>query len=126
MFDLKQFMAYLLGDKVPLETLAGAWVWGMFGAFMSILIDATTRDVLKDSSPIQFSQRYFIVNNAFRFFKSAFVLLVVVRFSENLFGAPISQWLAFFAGLAIDRVIDYIRDLKKKGPNTITPNNDQP
>jgi len=125
MFDFKQLADYILGNGRPMELL-GAWIIALLGVFVSLLIDANTRDFFKIGSPVRFSWPYFIADNAFRFFKSAVILLVAVRFSDNLFGATISPWLAFFIGLAIDRIVEYFRELRKKGPNTITPNNDQP
>jgi len=109
---MKPTLFYLIGtDNYKM------FVIGLFflflGIFVSLLINAVTRDPHSPRSPITFSYRYLFSDNAKRLFLSVLLSLIMYRFSGNLFNMEDNMYVAFLIGFGFDKSVQMFNSKMK-------------
>jgi hypothetical protein len=108
-----KFFHSLLGNIEPMTFLLFL-IWGMIGIFVNILIHASGRDVRTDYSPLQFSWTYLIKDNWKRGLLGIFLLIVSIRFSNEILGVETTAFASFWIGLTSHKLINIFRRLSKQ------------
>jgi hypothetical protein len=107
------FFHSLLGNIEPM-TFFLFLVWGMIGIFVNILIHASGRDVRTDYSPLQFSWSYLTKDNWKRALLGILLLIVAIRFSNEILGVETTAFASFWIGLTSHKLINIFRRLSKQ------------
>ena len=79
------------------------------GALLNVLMDVDQRDVQSEATPKRFSYKFFLADNYKRIFATIILIYVVIRFSTELNGQPISEFMALMLGLNIDRLTGWAK-----------------
>jgi hypothetical protein len=106
---MKEFATTLLGDQT-LSHFAALLFFALFGTAVSLLIQATTRDVSSPATPVYFSWPFFFSDNWKRITLGFMLILIALRFTPQLFGMPINEWWALAIGFSLDKVAQALKD----------------
>lgn len=106
---MKQFLTLLLGDMQPVF-FALYLFYALFGAFVSLLLQANHRDPQSVKSPVRFSWRFLLSDNVRRLVLGFCLILIALRFTEPLFGIKINEFWAIAIGLANDKIAQIIKE----------------
>jgi hypothetical protein len=118
----KQVYTSILGGY-DLGTFIGFVFWALVGAFILVNIHAQTRDPLSSRTDIKFKWSTWLRDNIRRTAFNLTLILVVVRFSQDLTGRAISDFWAFVIGFSSDglalllnkfRIVNLIGTFNKK------------
>lgn len=101
-------VSFIFSDKQLLGGMAAGeffryLTWAWIGAYAVIQIDANYREVQSRGTPQDFSHRVMLMGNIHRFIKSAFWLIITIRFMPNLY--ELDKWSDFIAllvGMSLD------------------------
>lgn len=115
----KDILNQLLGPGEPAFFIAG-FIFAMFGVVISLLFSSSKRDQANPETPEKFSWLYLIYDNGKRILLAFLLIIVTLRFSNELIGANLTMWGALLIGLGWDRLAAY---LKEKG---LFEKNDKP
>lgn len=111
------FLEQFLGG-LSIGVLIAGFAFAFLGIWLRTLTGAAKRDVLKPTTPDDWSWRYFWNDNVKRFFNSLFTAIIVIffsiRFVENLTGSGITMIYCVGIGLSIDKAIEAIKNYYKK------------
>jgi len=99
----------LIGSVDP-QTFFASFLFALIGVAISLLIHSTKRDIRSVSTPFSFSWKFLILDNIKRIITGILVIYVAIRFYPDWFGKPMTDFLALGVGLAIDKVIEFIKD----------------
>lgn len=107
-------MAGVLGDAGqliigPMSTGAflGYFILGVMGAIVHIWLDVADRDKSSDRTPYVWSWRFFTLDNIKRWVATILLIFICLRFFEEMFGVPLSPFMAILWGFSIDRVSSF-------------------
>ena len=101
--------AFLNG--MPLGVLFAGFVFALLGIMLNALLKSNKRDPMTESTPVQFSWKFFWNDNVKRLLKSAATTIIVVFLSIRFFkeltgvGDAISMLYCFGVGFGIDKAI---------------------
>ena len=97
----------------------GAFLGYLFFAFIGAALQLTNevRNRSKESkrTPVEFSWKFFRVDNVKRFVGTIILIYVSIVFYEKLTGTELSAWSAFLTGYGMDGASGFL----KKNGNTI-------
>ena len=99
---MSPFLQELIGQGNNISTLAAAFVFSLIGIFITLLLGTTARRPLSDSSPIHFSWSYLLSDNFKRIVATLLMVIVSLRFMNDLFGFQLSSWHGFIIGSGWD------------------------
>jgi hypothetical protein len=99
----------LLGPGEPSFFIAG-FIFAMVGVLISLLISSSKRDISNPNTPNNFSWSYLIIDNGKRILLALLLILITLRFSNELIGANLTMWGALLIGLGWDRLAAYLKD----------------
>lgn len=105
----KDIIAQLLGPGEPSFFIAG-FIFAMIGVLVSLLMSASKRDQSNPATPNDFSWNYLLWDNARRILLAFLLILVTLRFSNELIGANLTMWGSFLIGFGWDRLASYLKD----------------
>lgn len=80
------------------------WFFAIVGILISTLWDASTRKPWTEGSPVRFSFKFFINDNARKFYVSLLLVYVVFIFSNEVAGIAINKYYALIVGLSFDKL----------------------
>lgn len=109
---MKNFLFGLLGASGPID-FTHAFVWALVGIAISLLLGVAKRDPTSTTSPVSFSWKHMLLDNARRIVLTLLLVIACVRFTPELFGKPLSAFAGFCIGLGFDQLAAL---LKKKLP----------
>jgi hypothetical protein len=95
------FLNRLLGGYSPLDFAAFTF-WACIGAFILMQIHANTRDAKSFRTPVNFSWRFWLLDNVRRITWNLLLILTAIRFSKDLTGREITDFWALVIGLSSD------------------------
>jgi hypothetical protein len=109
MNELKQL---ILGE-LSIAYYMAAGFFSCLAILLSLYMHSRTRDKNSTATPEKFSWRFLLWDNAKRVFAGMILMFLFFRFSPDLFGRPLSMWLAvgigFFVSVGVDRAIQFIQ-----------------
>ncbi len=108
----QEIIAKILGE-IDVFTFCVAVFYAFVGAALNLLLHANKRDVSSAESPVQFSYRFLIHDNARRILSSIILILVCVRFSQELLGQQLTTYLAFIIGFSVDKLSGLLKKIGK-------------
>lgn len=95
---------YILGDIEPGLYLA-CLLFALVGVLITLLVGSTMRDPNSKYSPLKFSWRYLLYDNAKRILLNLLLIMVSLRFMTELTGWELSVWKAFIIGIGYDSLL---------------------
>ncbi|MBC9913194.1 hypothetical protein [Chitinophaga varians] len=111
---MKQELIQQLLGGIELIPFTVAVFYAFVGAILNLLLHANKRDVNAPGSPANFSWKFLIRDNCSRILTGALLILICVRFSQELLGQQLTMYLAFVIGFSIDRLAGLIKKLDNK------------
>lgn len=100
---LHQIMVKIL-EGFDVIAFCAALFYGILGMVIMRLIHANKRDVDSERTPKDYSYWFLIKDNAIRILTSLLLIMVFIRFSQDLLGKTITMWLGFGFGLISDKL----------------------
>ncbi len=112
---LNELFNQLIGLPASPENYAiviSGFFWAMFGFVINRYFSVKKGIAQNQLSPANFSLKYFIQNNWGNTLISVMVIIVALRFSQELLGIQITQYSAIGIGLGVDYLIKKIEHIK--------------
>lgn len=110
---MDKFLNLLMGTS-DIPTYCAALVWGLMGMFFVYLYKIKKRDKMSESTPYEFSIKFFITDTLANIIFSFLGLVSGLRFSIEMYGTEISMHYAFILGICLPDVIELISSTKLK------------
>lgn len=88
------------------------FVFAMIGVAISLLIHSTNRNPDSFTSPRKFSLSYLIKDNWKRILLNILLILVTIRFSEEIIGVQLNEFVALLIGVSFDKLSEYLQNKK--------------
>jgi hypothetical protein len=107
----KTFFESLSGGYDPGQFL-GFFAWALIGAFIMICIQTQSRDPKSLRTPVKFSWIFWLRDNVRRVVFNIVLILVCIRFSQEVLGKPISDFGSLIIGLSLDGLAILINKFK--------------
>ena len=108
----KEALIQLFGTD-DLFMIIAAFIWGLFGIILGLIISVNKRNVKSKRTPEHFSWLFFWKDNSMRIVVSIFALIATLRFGSELGLGSVNAFAAFGYGLASDFIIAKIKSLTK-------------
>jgi hypothetical protein len=99
----------LLGSLSPSEFLAAIF-FALVGLVISLLLQSNVRDVKSDNTPFHFDWGFLLLDNWKRIVLSILMIYISIRFYADIFGQPITMFLALGIGFGLDKISQLIKD----------------
>lgn len=130
---MSDYFKLILGST-PAATFFAAYTFALIGIFVSLQTHANNRDISSPETPVQFSYKFLALDNLIRLVGSAFTVLltlfIMLRFSVELLGTPLSMLTAFALGFGYDKAFQALKNaslaISDKFKNVKPSPNDQP
>jgi hypothetical protein len=110
---IQEFIQNLLGSLSPAKYAAG-FVFALISAIISLRLHAKNRDKSSFNTPVKFSWRFMIQDNAQRLFTGFLITFSAFRFAPQILNQEYSMFLAFVVGLINDQVAWLISKIQLK------------
>lgn len=123
---MKYMNKYILGEIDPGLYMASL-LFAFVGVLITLLVGSTMRDPNSKYSPVKFSWRFLIYDNAKRILLNILLIMVSLRFMTEITGWEISVWKGFIIGISYDSLLLIIKqktsilDPKIKDPENKKP-----
>lgn len=114
---MNEFITTLLGEGISIGIYAANFIWGMFGILFSISLDVGSSGVSIKS----INWNYLRTDNGKRLIQSIAALFIYLRFSQELMQMPLIPFVTFSMMMNIDKIIETLRDRKKRKTQTWAP-----
>lgn len=109
---MKEFKTLILGNASVAYYLA-AETFALIALVISLWAGSKSRDIPSTSTPIQFSWKFLIWDNAKRIWIGQLVLFLFFRFCTEILGRELNMFIAvgigFFLSFGLDKAIAYIK-----------------
>lgn len=96
-------------ESLSIEQLLAGFIMSLIGLFVSMLLDAATRQPLSTQTPVQWSWKCFWYEKLVRVLRgialTVLVIFISLRFIDHLIG-PFSMFYALMIGFCLDEVKD--------------------
>lgn len=92
--------------------LAAVLVFALTGVVISLLIHASNRKPDSYTSPRKFSFGYLIRDNWKRVLLDILLVLVTIRFSQEITGLKLSEFTALLIGISFDKIAEWLQNKK--------------
>lgn len=103
------FLERMLGtNDVPF--LAAVLAFALIGVVISLLIHASNRRPESYTSPRRFSFLYLIQDNWKRILLDVLLVLVTVRFSQEVIGLKLTEFTALMIGESFDKIAEWLQN----------------
>lgn len=99
----------LIGLTAPLE-FSGLVFFAIIGVFVSLLIQTTKRDVTSTNTPFGFSWSFLFSDNVKRLVLSILLIYLALRFTPDIIGMQVNNFVAFSIGLSFDKLAQFVKD----------------
>lgn len=99
----------LLGDLQPQNFFAMLF-FAFVGAIISILVHSTNRDPGATRSPFSYNFNFLLKDNGQRILLNVLLIVVVIRFSQELLGFEIKPFVALLVGISFDKLSELLRN----------------
>lgn len=99
----------LLGSN-DLSTFLVTFFFALIGVALSLLWHTTSRDIRSTDTPFAFSWSFLLSDNIKRIITGVILIYIAIRFYPDLFGKPVTEYLAFGIGLGLDKIAEVIKN----------------
>ena len=103
----------LIFGTTDLRVVIVGFIFSLFGALLSLLLDSNTRDLTSPRTPVKYSYKFLFLDNARRLLISVLLLAIFIRFTKELLGVDITTYWAFFIGFCSDKLSGYLKSIKQ-------------
>lgn len=113
-----ELITYLLGPLTIAQFLA-AFIFAILGVLLKLLIESNQRTPVKTNAegqpePNHFKWAKLFCDNAKRITANILLIAVCIRFTPELWNAPLKMIIAFAIGFFLDYIAKYFRPIMKK------------
>lgn len=84
--------------------------YALAGMSVMLLYTAANRNPGTPTTPYKFNLGFLLLDNWKRIVLNLLLIFITVRFYPDIFGKPITPFLALIAGLAYDKIFQLIKD----------------
>lgn len=105
----QQFLQNFLGTT-DVAYFTSALVFALLGALISLLIQTSNRDKNSMRTPYKFSWGFMIADNWQRVLLNILLILITVRFCQELTGKKLSLFVALTIGITYDKILELLRN----------------
>lgn len=98
----------LLGGN-SIADFISALIFAFLGAFVSLLLHTTQRNVNSTTSPVQFSFKFMFKDNWKRILTTFIFIIICVRFVKELTGLELNMFYAFAIGICNDKIVQVLK-----------------
>jgi hypothetical protein len=105
---METFQNFLLGDMTP-AMFAAALFFALVGVIINLLLDATTRKPDSLDTPVRFSWQFLCIDNWKRTLLSLLLILVFIRFSQELTGLKPGMFVSLLVGFLFDKLSEFFK-----------------
>jgi hypothetical protein len=106
---MKEFLKIVLGTDDGV-TFFALFFFALLGALLSVLLQSTQRDPKSNLSPVHFSWLFFLRDNAKRFITGMILIYVFLRFTTDLTGLTLTNFIALVIGFGNDKLAQILKD----------------
>jgi len=106
---MKAVIYYLIGTSNYSEFTVGLFFL-FLGIIISVLLHANTRNIQSGRTPVHFSYRFLLSDNAKRILLSVLLSLVIYRFAGNVINFKDNMYAAFLIGYSFDKIVQLFKD----------------
>ena len=85
--------------------------YDFIGAALNLLMHSNERDVDSSRTPKDYSYLFLLKDNWKRLVVGVILILIVIRFSQEMIGQQLTMYLAFIIGFSVDRLAGLIKKL---------------
>lgn len=107
---MKEFFDHLIGADANITALSAWGVWAFIGLVISLYMDFTS----SGSAHKEMNWKYFWNDNNTRIILSLVLIPVALVFAPEFLGLNLNAFTAFTLGLTMDKVIETVKDRRKK------------
>jgi len=105
---METFQSFILGG-LPLPMLLAALFFSLLGVTLNLLVDATTRKPETTDTPVRFSLRFLLRDNWKRILLSVLLILVTIRFCQELTGLHLNMFVSLLIGFGFDKLSEFLK-----------------
>lgn len=105
------FLERMLGTN-DVSFLAAVLLFALVGVVISLLIHASNRNPDSYTSPRKFNFWYLIRDNWKRILLDVLLVLVTVRFSQDLVGLKLTELTGLLIGVSYDKIAEWLQNKK--------------
>lgn len=106
---MKEFELTLLGNQT-LGHFFALLFFALFAATLSLLLQATNRDVRSEATPHHFDWQFLVADNWKRCVTTLMLIYVFLRFLPELTGIELNEFYALIVGFTNDKLAQYLKD----------------
>ena len=103
-FDWNEFWSLFLGE-LTFEYLAAHFLYFMIGAIIHFTWKLKNREKTGRTVPKKFKWKFLIKDNILRWLGVLLLIFVNIRFFEDIYGSPLTPFLALGLGYSIDSIV---------------------
>lgn len=100
-----EIMGTLTGDQFFASLL-----FAIIGLVISLLLQANSRDIRSENTPVHFSYTFLIRDNFRRILLSFLLIIVTIRFFQELTGKELTMFWALGIGLGLDKISELLKN----------------
>ncbi len=108
------FVNHLIGTD-DLAWFFAAIFFSFLGAIISLLIHASNRDKDSMRTPYLFDINYLICDNWQRIMLNILLIIITVRFCEEITGKHLTMFVALMIGITYDKILETSAQLECTG-----------
>ena len=121
---MNDFLKIIFGDQ-SLNSFAAYMVLAIIGIIIKLLWHVMQRNQASPNTPVDFSVKFMLTDNALRLLSSIslsmFVVFVCIRFCDDILHVALSPFIALLIGLGSDALSEQLKKLSAtKTPFTTT------
>jgi hypothetical protein len=106
---METFKSFILGG-LPFAMFAAALFFSLLGVTINLLMDATTRKPESEDTPVRFSFWFLMRDNWKRIMLSILLIVVTIRFCEELTGLHLNMFVSLLIGFVFDKLSEFLKD----------------
>ena len=105
---METLQSFILGG-LPIPMLLAALFFALLGVTLNLLIDTSTRKPETTDTPVHFSLRFLLCDNWKRILLSVLLILVTIRFCEELTGLHLNMFVSLLIGFGFDKLSKFLK-----------------
>lgn len=109
----QEVLRYFFGT-IDLYLIASCFFFGCIGVLIMTLMDVMGRNENTSYSPPEFDWKYFIRDNKTRFMLNFILMMVSIRFCQDIINKPPTQYTSLIIGIMSDQIALIIKKRKQK------------
>lgn len=95
----------------PIGIFLGFLTIAFFAALISILQNLATRNVASEATPVKWSTKFMLVDNAIRFLANILVIPLIIRISYESLSFVWEFVVAVVSGIGVDRLALWLKNI---------------